>query len=328
MKTQRRTVLTIILNSLDEYIILFGSNDANIKIIEEMLDVRIKQMDGVVQITGEKTNTQAAKAVVDKLIALSNQNQTVDSETVRNVVFEILEGIEHENETEAFAYTYKGKPIFSKTNGQQRLVDSILNNVLTIATGPAGTGKTFISIALAVNALKNKEVERLILTRPAVEAGEKLGFLPGDLTQKIDPYLRPIYDSLFEMVGAEGFQRYQERGMIEVAPLAYMRGRTLSNSFIILDEAQNTSPEQMKMFLTRIGNNSKCVVNGDLTQIDLPLFKQNGLKEAVSILKNIDNIGIVALTSKDVVRNEIVQKIVLAYENYRNKTKDDKNADN
>lgn len=313
--------MTIVLNSLDEYIVLFGSNDNNIKIIEEMLDVKIKQIDGFVQISGEKNNTEIARAVVDRLIVLNKENKDISTETVRNTVFEILDGVQAERDNEAFAYTYKGKPIFSKTFGQKKLVDSILNNALTIATGPAGTGKTFISIALAVNALKNKEVERLILTRPAVEAGEKLGFLPGDLTQKIDPYLRPIYDALFEMIGAEGFQRFQEKGMIEVAPLAYMRGRTLSNSFIILDEAQNTSPEQMKMFLTRMGNNSKCVVNGDLTQIDLPIFKQNGLKEAVAILKNIDNIGIVSLTNKDVVRNEIVQKIILAYEKKRNEVK-------
>ena len=210
--------------------------------------------------------------------------------------------------------TAKGKPVKAKTLGQQKYLDAIKNNTITIGVGPAGTGKTYLAVAMAVKAFRAKEVNRIILTRPAVEAGEKLGFLPGDLQQKVDPYLRPLYDALFDMLGAETFQKYQERGSIEVAPLAYMRGRTLDDSFIILDEAQNTTPEQMKMFLTRLGFNSKAVVTGDVTQIDLPDGKKSGLKDAVSVLKKIDDIAIIKLTGKDVVRHKLVQAIISAYE--------------
>lgn len=319
--------MNINLTSLDEYVTIFGQNDQHAKLIENMLDVKIKQCAGVLQITGEEKNVSLARDVFASLLKKSSVDIPIDTTLVTNTIFEVLDGSKNEEINKPISFTYKGKPIYNKTRGQRIYTDAILNNTLTIAAGPAGTGKTFLAIALAVNALKNRDVERLILTRPAVEAGEKLGFLPGDMSQKIDPYLRPLYDALFEMIGAEGYQRFQERGMIEVAPLAFMRGRTLSNSFIILDEAQNTTQEQMKMFLTRLGNDSKCVVAGDLTQIDLPLIKKSGLKEAMSLLKNVEGIKIVTLGNKDVVRNDIVQKIVMAYEN-KNRSKIHDEIDN
>jgi phosphate starvation-inducible PhoH-like protein len=250
---------------------------------------------------------------------LINRGEALSEQNVRYVLSLVNEGSEDklcEMTGDCVCITAKGKPIKPKTLGQKKYIECIKNNTITLGAGPAGTGKTYLAVAMAVNAFRAKEINRIILTRPAVEAGEKLGFLPGDLQQKVDPYLRPLYDALFDMLGAESFQRYQERGSIEVAPLAYMRGRTLDDSFVILDEAQNTTPEQMKMFLTRLGFNSKMVVTGDVTQIDLPDGKRSGLIEATKILKNVDDVKIVHFSEKDVVRHKLVQDIIKAYEKY------------
>ena len=301
---------------MDAYIALFGLNDRNISIIEQECSVHIALRGNQLLIQGNEEQLNLAEETIRILFGMISRNETVDRLRIRYVISMIREGnadrIE-ESLRKVIAITHRGKQITCKTLGQQNYIDIIRKNTLTFAVGPAGTGKTYLAMALSVMALKNKEAERIILTRPAVEAGEKLGFLPGDLTQKVDPYLRPLYDAMYDFMGADSYTRLLERGTVEVAPLAYMRGRTLSDAFIILDEAQNTTSEQMKMFLTRIGFNSKVIVTGDITQTDLPPGKKSGLAEAIQILRGIPGIGIVELTGKDIVRHELVQQIVEAY---------------
>lgn len=306
-------------DSMDAYMSLFGMNDQNVALIEQECSVNIALRGNELLVMGTQEDTELAASVIDKLVELIRKHELVDRSRIRyaialardgkvDMIDEILKSV--------VAITHRGKQIRCKTLGQQQYVQAIRDHDLTFAVGPAGTGKTYLAMALAVVALKNKEIERIVLTRPAVEAGEKLGFLPGDLTQKVDPYLRPLYDALYDFMGVDSYQKLLERGIVEVAPLAYMRGRTLSDSFIILDEAQNTTSEQMKMFLTRLGFNSKVVVTGDVTQTDLPFGKRSGLAEAIDILKDIPDIGMVHLTHQDVVRHELVQKIVQAYDAY------------
>jgi len=302
---------------MDTYVSLFGMNDQNIALIEQECNVSVALRGNRLTIQGDENHLNLAEKTIHTLFSMIQRNEYVDRVRIRYVIAMIKEGkgdqIE-ESLKNVIAITHRGKQITCKTIGQQNYVNAIHQNMLTFAIGPAGTGKTYLAMALAVMALKNKEAERIILTRPAVEAGEKLGFLPGDLTQKVDPYLRPLYDAMYDFMGADSYSRLLERGTVEVAPLAYMRGRTLSDAFIILDEAQNTTSEQMKMFLTRMGFHSKVIVTGDITQTDLPPGKQSGLSEAISLLKGIPGIGIVELTGKDIVRHELVQKIVAAYE--------------
>ena len=270
-------------------------------------------------ITGDEANARMAAQVVEKLMELDSRHAQIDRTTLRYALSLVREDRLDQLDDIAFevvAITHKGRPVRCKTLGQYEYVKAIRSHELTFAVGPAGTGKTYLAMALAVVALRNKEIERIVLTRPAVEAGEKLGFLPGDLSQKVDPYLRPLYDALYDMMGAESYQRLQERGVLEVAPLAYMRGRTLSDSFIILDEAQNTTPEQMKMFLTRFGAGSRVVVTGDATQTDLPMGRQSGLIQAMDVLKDIPEIAIIRLGQSDVVRHDLVQTVVKAYDAY------------
>lgn len=309
----------ILLNSVDEAIGLFGNFDENILLIEKELGVKIFHRNGIVKVNGEDVAATMAAEVLEGLLQRLKFDEALDEQTVRYLI-----GMAREGNVKSVAeiggscvcVTAKGKPIKPKTLGQKAYVENIANNIVNLGIGPAGTGKTYLAVACAVTAFKNKEVSRIILTRPAIEAGEKLGFLPGDLQSKIDPYLRPLYDALFDCLGSDTFTKYSEKGLIEVAPLAYMRGRTLDDCFVILDEAQNTTPEQMKMFLTRIGFNTKAVITGDITQTDLPYGKKSGLKEAVSILKNIEGISITMLSHKDVVRHPLVQKIILAYEKH------------
>lgn len=309
---------TLNIDRLEQIVNLFGSFDENVRFIEEEYRVRINFRDGEIKISGDDAEgvSKAAKAI-GGLLMLINKGETLTEQNIRYVMDLVADGedkdISNLTDSDCICITTKGRPVKPKTLGQKKYVDAIRDNTVVIGVGPAGTGKTYLAVAMAVTAFRAKQVNRIILTRPAVEAGEKLGFLPGDLQSKVDPYLRPLYDALFDMLGAENFARYQERGNIEVAPLAYMRGRTLDDSFIILDEAQNTTPEQMKMFLTRLGNNSKIVVNGDVTQIDLPDGHRSGLKEAVRILKNINGIATVRLNEKDVVRHHLVQEIIKAY---------------
>lgn len=298
---------------------LFGSFDENVKLLEKALSVSIAQRDNALKLAGEEDNVDKAQEVINLLMQIISRGEAVDRQKVLYAITMVQEngGIDLKMMgDDCIAVSVKGHPIKTKTLGQKRYVEAIENNTIVFGVGPAGTGKTYLAVAKAVTALRSKEVNRIILTRPAVEAGEKLGFLPGDLQNKVDPYLRPLYDGMYEMLGGEGFLRYQEKGVIEVAPLAYMRGRTLDNAFIILDEAQNTTPEQMKMFLTRIGFNSKAIVTGDITQIDLPRDKRSGLKEATRILKNIEGIAICNFTEKDVVRHPLVQEIIKAYAKY------------
>ena len=302
---------------VDAYVSLFGLNDRNIALIEQECNVSISLRRNHLVITGEKSKIELAHKAIEHLIGLIRRNETVDRVRIRYTIAMLREGNQEligENLRRVIAVTHRGKEITCKTIGQRTYVDAIREHVLTFAVGPAGTGKTYLAMALAVMALKNKEVERIILTRPAVEAGEKLGFLPGDLTQKVDPYLRPLYDAMYDFMGADSYTKLIERGIVEVAPLAYMRGRTLSDAFIILDEAQNTTSEQMKMFLTRMGFRSRVVVTGDITQTDLPSGKTSGLAEAVRLLRDIPGIGIVELSGKDIVRHELVQQIVEAYD--------------
>lgn len=302
---------------MEQTVSLFGSFDENIKLIESQYNVKIISRGSEIKVNGDAENVSKAVRAINGLLTLINRGEALSEQNVRYVLSLVNEGNEDklcEMTGDCVCITAKGKPIKPKTLGQKKYLECIKNNTITLGAGPAGTGKTYLAVAMAVNAFRAKEVNRIILTRPAVEAGEKLGFLPGDLQQKVDPYLRPLYDALFDMLGAESFQRYQERGSIEVAPLAYMRGRTLDDSFIILDEAQNTTREQMKMFLTRLGFNSKIVVTGDITQIDLPDGKKSGLVEAMKILKGIDDIAINIFTEKDVVRHRLVQDIIKAYE--------------
>lgn len=304
---------------MEQAVALFGSFDENIKLIENQYSVNVISRGSDLKITGEAENVAKAVRAVNGLLLLINKGEALSGQNVRYVMGLVDEGGEDKlaaMTNNCICISSKGKPIKPKTLGQEKYVDAIKGSTVVFGIGPAGTGKTYLAVAMAVNAFRAKEVNRIILTRPAVEAGEKLGFLPGDLQQKVDPYLRPLYDALFDMLGAENFQRYQERGNIEVAPLAYMRGRTLDDSFIILDEAQNTTPEQMKMFLTRLGFNSKMVITGDVTQIDLPDGKRSGLVEATKILKNVDDIKTIKFNEKDVVRHRLVQDIVKAYEKY------------
>lgn len=301
---------------------LFGDFDENINIIQKEYKVSIYSRDDEVRIKGDENAVHKACEVIMLLIDMLSKGEPLTDQSIRYAISMANEGKGEELEQlskSCICVSHTGKPIKPKTVGQSKYVEGIKKNTITFGVGPAGTGKTYLAVALAVRAFKAHEVQRIILTRPAVEAGEKLGFLPGDLQNKVDPYLRPLYDALFDMMGAEAFQRNMERGCIEVAPLAYMRGRTLDDSFIILDEAQNTTPEQMKMFLTRLGFNSKMVITGDVTQIDLPDSKRSGLVEATRILKNIDGITINRFTEKDVVRHRLVQDIVRAYEAYNEK---------
>ncbi|MBO5408056.1 MAG: PhoH family protein [Clostridia bacterium] len=309
----------IFLSSVDEAIRLFGNFDENILLIEKELGVKIFHRNGIVKVRGEEVAVMMATEVLEGLIQRLKFEEVLDEQTIRYLISMAREGnVKSVAEIggNCVCVTAKGKPIKPKTLGQKTYIENIQNNIINLGIGPAGTGKTYLAVACAVTAFKNKEVSRIILTRPAIEAGEKLGFLPGDLQSKIDPYLRPLYDALFDCLGSDTFSKYSEKGLIEVAPLAYMRGRTLDDCFVILDEAQNTTPEQMKMFLTRIGFNTKAVITGDITQTDLPFGKKSGLKEAVSILKNIEGISITMLSHKDVVRHPLVQKIILAYEKH------------
>ena len=302
---------------VEDLIAVFGSFDENIKRIEESLDVVIVNRGTDLKVTGEEEAAHKAVRALEGLLALASKGEAIDEQRVRYLITLVQEGNEEQvtqMAKDVVCITAKGKPIKAKTVGQQKYMKAISKNTITFGVGPAGTGKTYLAVAAAVAAFRERTVNRIILTRPAVEAGERLGFLPGDLQNKVDPYLRPLYDALYDMLGAETFQKYQERGSIEVAPLAYMRGRTLDDSFIILDEAQNTTKEQMKMFLTRLGFGSKIVITGDVTQIDLPGDKVSGLKDAVRVLENVDDIAICRLTSADVVRHALVQKIINAYE--------------
>lgn len=317
MTETRKIPLT--LDSMDAYMSLFGLNDQNVALVEQECGVTVSLRGSELFLTGEAEDAGLAESVILKLLEMIRRGDLVDRTRIRYAIALAREGdVDRIDEIlrSVVAITHRGKQIRCKTLGQQEYVQAIRDHDLTFAVGPAGTGKTYLAMALAVVALKNKEIERIVLTRPAVEAGEKLGFLPGDLTQKVDPYLRPLYDALYDFMGVDSYQKLLERGVVEVAPLAYMRGRTLSDSFIILDEAQNTTSEQMKMFLTRLGFHSKVVVTGDITQTDLPYGKKSGLAEAIEILKDIPEIGMVHLTHKDVVRHELVQTIVKAYDAY------------
>ena len=307
----------ISIERMEEAVNLFGSFDENIRLLETEFQVQVVNRGGEIVVSGEPENVMLAVKAVQALLTLSNKGENISDQHVRYVIGLVRSGQAErisELTQDVICITSKGRPVKPKTIGQKEYVNAILKQTVTIGVGPAGTGKTYLAVAMAVVALKNKDVERIILTRPAVEAGEKLGFLPGDLQQKVDPYLRPLYDAINEMMGVEAYQRLLERQQVEVAPLAYMRGRTLNDAFIILDEAQNTTSEQMKMFLTRMGMNSRMVVTGDVTQIDLPGGKPSGLVEALEVLKGVEDIGIVTLTHKDVVRHELVQAIVRAYE--------------
>ncbi|WP_458863731.1 PhoH family protein [Acidaminobacterium chupaoyuni] len=304
---------------MEQIIDLFGSFDENIRLLEKEYGVNIVFRDNNLKICGEPEAVMDAETAMQGLLSLTARGEQITPQNVNYILSLIRDGQQDKLSQiggGVVCVTAKGKAIKAKTLGQQEYLDTIEKQTITLGVGPAGTGKTYLAVAKAVVAFREKAVNRIILTRPAVEAGEKLGFLPGDLQNKVDPYLRPLYDALFEMLGAETFQRYQEKGNIEVAPLAYMRGRTLDDSFIILDEAQNTTPEQMKMFLTRMGFHSKVVITGDITQIDLPDGKLSGLKEAMRVLKDVEGIGICTLTSRDVVRHELVQRIVNAYAKY------------
>ncbi len=302
---------------IEQIINVFGSFDENIKRIEQTYGVKITNRGTELKVSGEEEAVDKGARAIEGLLTLAAKGEAIDEQKVRYLIDLVSTGNDDkigEMAKDVVCITAKGKPIKAKTLGQQRYMKAILKNTITIGVGPAGTGKTYLAVAAAVAAFRAKTVNRIILTRPAVEAGERLGFLPGDLQNKVDPYLRPLYDALYDMLGAETYQKYLERGNIEVAPLAYMRGRTLDDSFIILDEAQNTTREQMKMFLTRLGFGSKIVITGDITQIDLPSDKTSGLKDAVRILENIPDIAICRLTASDVVRHALVQRIIAAYE--------------
>ena len=302
---------------IEQIINVFGSFDENIKRIEQTYGVKITNRGTELKISGEDEAADRAGRAIEGLLLLAAKGETIDEQKVRYLIDLVSSGNEDkigEMAKDVVCITAKGRPVKAKTLGQQRYMKAILKNTITIGVGPAGTGKTYLAVAAAVAAFREKAVNRIILTRPAVEAGERLGFLPGDLQNKVDQYLRPLYDALYDMLGAETYQKYLERGNIEVAPLAYMRGRTLDDSFIILDEAQNTTREQMKMFLTRLGFGSKIVITGDITQIDLPSDKVSGLKDAVRILDNVPDIAICRLTASDVVRHALVQRIIAAYE--------------
>lgn len=310
---------TIEVERMEHVISVFGSFDQNLRIIETELGVKVLDRDNMIHVCGEAESVMNAEKAINGLLTLAARGENIDAQSVRYILKLVSEGREskiNELASDVVCITAKGKPVKAKTLGQKTYCDAIAKNTITLGIGPAGTGKTYLAVAEAVAAFRAEQVNRIILTRPAVEAGERLGFLPGDLQSKVDPYLRPLYDALFDMLGADTYQKYMERGNIEVAPLAYMRGRTLDDSFIILDEAQNTTTEQMKMFLTRLGFNSKIVVTGDITQIDLPDGKRSGLVDIIKILKNIDDIQTVRFSEKDVVRHRLVQDIIKAYEKY------------
>lgn len=312
---------------------LFGDFDSNLKLMEKAMEVAVTGRDNLIKISGEEENVEKCGEVINILMEVISRREVIDEQKVLYAITMVQENGGFDVKMlgdDCVAINSNGVPIKAKTIGQREYVEAIKKNTIVFGIGPAGTGKTYLAVARAVTALRNKEVNRIILTRPAVEAGEKLGFLPGDLQNKVDPYLRPLYDGMYEMLGAEGFLKNQEKGVIEVAPLAYMRGRTLDNAFIILDEAQNTTPEQMKMFLTRIGFGSRAVITGDVTQVDLPDGKKSGLKTAQKVLKNIEDIEFCMLTDKDVVRHPLVQKIIKAYERFdeqEQKRRNDRNTD-
>lgn len=308
----------IVIDNLEQLVNLFGKFDENIKIIEQCFNVFIINRDNEIKITGVGQVDLATKTVL-KLLEIAKRNEIITKQTVNYIISLVLEDSEEKIENildDVIITTSKGKPVKCKTLGQKTYIDSIRKNEIVFGIGPAGTGKTYLAIAMAVKFLRDKKVNRIVLTRPAVEAGERLGFLPGDLQEKINPYLRPLYDALFDILGVENFNKYMESGIIEVAPLAYMRGRTLDDCFIILDEAQNTTPEQMKMFLTRFGYGSRIVVTGDLTQIDLGQGKVSGLKQVTKILKNIPGIDFIYFSDKDVVRHKLVSEIIKAYNKF------------
>ncbi len=322
--------LSVNAERLEDLISVFGSFDENIKRIEEALSVSIVNRGTELKVNGDAESAGKAVRTLEGLLQLASKGETIDEQRVRYLITLVQEGNEEQvtkMAKDVVCITAKGKPIKAKTLGQQEYMKAIQKNTITIGVGPAGTGKTYLAVAAAVAAFRERTVNRIILTRPAVEAGERLGFLPGDLQNKVDPYLRPLYDALYDMLGPETFQKYQERGSIEVAPLAYMRGRTLDDSFIILDEAQNTTREQMKMFLTRLGFGSKIVITGDVTQIDLPDDKVSGLKDAVRVLSDVKDIAICTLTSADVVRHALVQQIINAYENAEKKAESQPKSD-
>ncbi len=309
----------ISIERMEQAVNLFGSFDENVRLVEAEFRVTVANREGELRVNGEPEDTMLACKALSALLTISNRGEPVTEQNVRYVIGLVRAGQEDrisELTQDVICISAKGRPIKPKTLGQKQYVESIVKNTVTIGVGPAGTGKTYLAVAAAVAAFRERKINRIILTRPAVEAGERLGFLPGDLQSKVDPYLRPLYDALFDMLGAETYQKYLERGNIEVAPLAYMRGRTLDDSFIILDEAQNTSCEQMKMFLTRMGFSSKMVITGDATQIDLPADKMSGLKQAVRVLGNVEGIGICELGEQDVVRHVMVQRIIRAYQDY------------
>lgn len=305
---------------MEQTVALFGSFDENIRMVEQHFSVAVRSREGELKVSGEDAErVAAATRALNSLLQLINRGESLSEQNVRYVMSLVDEGGEEQMAalaSDSICLTAKGKPVKAKTLGQKQYIEAIRHNTVVFGVGPAGTGKTYLAVALAVKAFREKSVNRIILTRPAVEAGEKLGFLPGDLQSKVDPYLRPLYDALFDMLGAETYQKYLERGNIEIAPLAYMRGRTLDDSFIILDEAQNTTPEQMKMFLTRLGFNSKMVVTGDLTQIDLTDRRRSGLQDALRAMRGVEDIALCQFSEKDVVRHQLVQRIVKAYEKY------------
>lgn len=312
------------IDNMEQAISLFGNYDENINILQKQYNVVILNRGNDIRISGEEDKVKKAETVIKTLLDMIKKGETISEQNIRYVNSMVNEGTEKEIiqlSDGGICVTTSGKVVKAKTLGQKKYVDAIAKNTIVMGVGPAGTGKTYLAVAMAVKAFKAHEINKIILTRPAVEAGEKLGFLPGDLQNKVDPYLRPLYDALFDMFGAESFAKYMERGSIEVAPLAYMRGRTLDDSFIILDEAQNTTREQIKMFLTRLGFNSKMVITGDITQIDLPDSRKSGLIDAMHILKNVDDICITKFTEKDVVRHKLVQDIIKAYEKAYNDRK-------
>ena len=315
---------SISVDRMEQAVSLFGSFDENIKMIEKEFDVGVVSRGSEIKVTGEAENVSKGVRAINGLLMLINRGEALSDQNVRYVISLVNEGNEDQlpqMTADCICITSKGRPVKPKTLGQKKYIEAIRKNTVTLGVGPAGTGKTYLAVAMAVTAFRAKEVNRIILTRPAVEAGEKLGFLPGDLQQKVDPYLRPLYDALYDFMGVDSYQKLLERGVVEVAPLAYMRGRTLSDSFIILDEAQNTSREQMKMFLTRMGFGSKVVITGDVTQIDLPADKVSGLKEAMKVLRDVEGVAICKLTKEDVVRHVMVQRIIEAYAKFEEKKK-------